>query len=62
MNFTFDNNIQVLNVSNCSEQTGPEFPQQEESLLSPPTAESDGLLDADERENETTDCRKKVQV
>ena len=59
MYFTFDNNIQVLKQT---EQTNPELPQKEQSLLSPPPAGSDSSLDMDERENEMKDCRKKVQV
>ena len=62
MNFIFDINIQVLNESNCSEQTGLDFAQQGENRLSPSMAKSDGALDAYEGENEMPDCRKKVQV
>lgn len=64
VDFAFDNNLQVLNESNCPEQTGSEFPQPEENLLSPPPAESDESEDTDELdgENETTDCKNKVQV
>ena len=52
----------MLNESNSIDQTGPESPQQEESLLSSSTAESEGSGNADQGESGTTDHRKKVQV
>ena len=52
----------MLNEPNSIEQTGPESPQQEESLLSSSTAESKGSVNADQGESETTNRRKEVQV